>query len=170
MFKHLDSINSIGYFGSIDKHINLNLLVKLADSGININLYGKNYLSDNVISHKRIRFHGYFSNSNEMFEKILEENDATIIPYLGNMDGVIPAKMLQSLALLRPVFISSFFDSNVLSDMCYVYESENQLLELIRSFNYEDYKSVRLDKIEAFVKQNLEETFNNKIKALFQSI
>ena len=161
--KKIDRVKSIAYFGSIDEHIDLDLLVMLANEGYKINLFGKIYINDKFLNHDNIMFHGYFSDSEEMFKAILCSSDAIIIPYKGSMDGVIPAKMMQSLATVRPVFISSFYDANKLNEYLYVYKTRKELIGLIKSFDSSEFYSQKRPNIVSLIEDNFEEKLTESI-------
>ena len=89
----------------------------------------------------------------------MEKSDAIIIPYKGNMNGVIPAKMFESLATFKPVYVSSFYDSNVLKKYIYVFENYDNLEYMIKNFNYNEFQEKILN-IKKLL--NKEESFDQE--------
>ncbi len=164
--KDITEIKSIAYFGSIDGHIDLDALLNLAANGIKINLFGKIYVDDSFLNNQNIKFHGYFNNSAEMFTAILDSSDAVIIPYKTSMDGVIPAKLMQSLATLRPVIISSFYDSDKLNEYMYVYKNHQELIDFVTTFDSTEFNTQKLPFIKTLIEQNFEENLANVILSL----
>ena len=106
--------------------------------------------------------HGFISDKKKLALE-LSSLDAIIIPYIGNMDGVIPAKLMESLASRKPVFISSFYDSDKMSDYCYVYHSIDELMAFLKNYKKNDKK----DCLE-MVKNNTEEKQMLRFKELLK--
>jgi len=170
MVRENSEISSFAYFGSLDSHINLDIMLKLADNGYKIHIFGILYIPEKLIDHKNIFYHGYFNNTNEMFSAILAKSDAILIPYKGNMNGVIPAKMVQALAMLRPVFISEFYDSLKLKEKCYIFNSYETLLNEINSFDNDSFNKIRKPLILKFIANNFESSFREKINKLIMEL
>jgi hypothetical protein len=124
-------IKNITYVGQISDHIDINVLKALKDAGYVIHHFGNSTLktTDIVISH------GFMSSPTELAKSILDHSDALIIPYKGNMDGVIPAKLFECLATGLPVFVSSFYDARKLNHMLYVYDDINDLAGLVGAYS-----------------------------------
>lgn len=152
-----DKIKNIVYFGQIDKHIDIDILKKLS-SNYNIHLIGNSNIKLNFpyISH------GFISDKEKLAIEI-SKCDAIIIPYKGNMDGVIPAKLVESLASNLPVFISPFYDSEKLNKYCYVYHNYDELLDLIRN-----YKKEQKEYPEDIILDNLEDIQYERFKKLIK--
>ena len=143
-----DIIKKIVYFGGIGNHIDIDVLKELSKK-YEIHLIGKYgvKLDFDYIDH------GYFNDPIELAKEIIKY-DAIIIPYKGNMDGVIPAKFVESIGSNLPVFINSFYDSEKLKDICYVYKDINDLLEQIKNYDKKDFNQNIIDK---FIIDNIEE-------------
>lgn len=152
-------INHIVYFGSISSHINTAILNDLANQGYNIHLYGD--ISGKYEFSNNIHINGYYSDLEEMFEQIINLADAFIIPYKGNMDGVIPAKLLQCVATGLPVYISEFYDSQRMKDLLYVYKNFDDLLIQITEFNKE--KHLKKINYKDFIENNNSDAFIKNI-------
>ncbi|MBE4613432.1 hypothetical protein BOO27_19175 [Vibrio navarrensis] len=69
------------------------------------------------------------------------------------MDGVIPAKTIECLSFGIPTFLSSFFDSQKLNDYFYVYRDSNELKNMIKNFDKNEFDARRLRSL-AFVGEN----------------
>ncbi|EKF9172496.1 hypothetical protein O1B22_003582 [Vibrio cholerae] len=78
------------------------------------------------------------------------------------MDGVIPAKIVQSCMTGMPIFISSFYDSNLLSDYLYVYDNNEDLRGLLEGFSFFEHSSKEA-KIRDFALDNSSLKFEEKI-------
>ena len=144
------SIQRLFYFGDVGDHIDVNLMKKLSEQGIEIHIAG---IINTSLDFKFI-YHGYFSKKEDLAEVICNNADAILIPYKGNMDGVIPAKIMQSLATNLPVYISSFYDSEYLNKYLIVYKTYNDLLNLIDSYNLIDF-NLTLNSRKEFVEKNV---------------
>ena len=153
--KHINKIKRITYFGQLGEHINTKILKKLSDNGYEINIFG----DISVKLEFNYNYYGFFSEKKKMFEMIMEKSDAIIIPYKGNMNGVIPAKMFESLATFKPVYVSSFYDSNVLKKYIYVFENYDNLEYMIKNFNYNEFQEKILN-IKKLL--NKEESFDQE--------
>ena len=124
-------LKSLCYYGSINAKLDLQLLIELS-SNYKITLIGP---VDSTIEIPSMINYLLPMEQEELFNKVLQY-DGVIIPYKGNMDGVIPAKTSELLNLPMPVFISSFFDSEKLSESWYVYDSKATLLKLLDNFDF----------------------------------
>ena len=149
-----NKIRNILYFGAVGSHIDVDILNKLAEDGYNIHIIGEVYhsvkLSDRIINH------GFISNLVELSEMIVEYANAIIIPYKGNMDGVIPAKLMQCIATGLPVYINRFYDSEILKQYLYIYEEYNDLKNMIEQYNLDKHIRIREEMID-FCSQNSED-------------
>lgn len=130
-----EKINKIGYFGSFDLHIDTEILEQLCEAGYEIHFWGK----EGVNISSKIVNHGFYTNLALLATDIIAKVDAIIIPYKGNMDGVIPAKIMQALFTRLPVYISSFYDSKVLEKFLYVYETSEELLLHLHNYDKESH-------------------------------
>lgn len=132
--KTINKIKKIVYFGQIDTHIDVNVLEAISKE-YELHIIG----NSNIALKFEYIDHGFISNKEQLALK-LKEFDAIIIPYKGNMDGVIPAKLMESLASGMPVYISSFYDSEKLSKYCYVYHSIDELMSLLKNYKKNEKK------------------------------
>lgn len=151
----VDRIKNIAYFGTLDIHMDVELLLKCMNNGFKIHFFG---LKKIVINHENFIDHGFYTNIERLLNDICFYADATLIPYIGNMNGVIPAKLMQSLLLPIPVFCSSFYDSEELNDYLYVYKTHEDFFRQLERFSFEEFCDRRL-KILDFVCDNLESKF-----------
>lgn len=151
--KKISKINKITYFGTIGEHIDIELLNYLAEY-FEINIIGK--IDNNIKVSDKIKIYKFESNLTKLAEKIINVSDALVIPYKGNMNGVIPAKLIQSLATGLPVFISKFYDSIILSDKVYIFKNKENLKKIIEEFNYEEFIQKK-EKYKRFIISNIEE-------------
>lgn len=164
---HIGEIKRITYFGSLSNHVDITALKFLYDNGFLINFIGKSDIKvpDFIIEHD------YVTSQLELFEKIIAISDAIIIPYLGNMNGVIPSKLMLSLATGKPVFISSFYDSdylaslNLLPDQLFCYKRKDEILIKINEILAVESTHHIIEKKQlnclAFLENNCEETFDD---------
>jgi len=125
-----ERINKIGYFGSISDHIDLEVFFLLIEKGYEIYYWG----GDESHLPVEVRRMGYEADQNVLLQQIVDTCDALIIPYKGKMNGVYPAKLSISLSSGLPVYCSSFYDSDKLLDIIYVYSSKNELLTMLSDF------------------------------------
>lgn len=151
-------IKDIGYMGTIDSHIDINCLKLLIKLGYRVHLFG---VSDIKLDIKIID-HGYFNNFENLAIEMKENVDALIIPYNQRLDGVIPAKTMQCLAMGMPVFVRSFYDADKLSDYFYVYDSVTDLINIVQSFSADEFARKRGAQFE-FVNKNLTEMVPKKL-------
>lgn len=156
------NIKKIIYFGTVDEHIDIQLLNKMTEK-YDIYILGK---INTTKLDKRINYLGYIEKEIEML-KILVKFDAVIIPYLGNVNGVIPAKLFQALATKMPVYISSFYDSERLKKYVYVYKNYKELFTEIKTFSLEEHTKKYKD-IDKILRENIEENIYGKIKELVE--
>ena len=147
--KDLSEIRDIGYVGTLGKHIDVCLLKKLVNRGYRFHLFGRVEIPLDF----EVANHGYYSDLKMLFAQVFQSVDAIIIPYKGNMDGVIPAKTMQCLASGLPVFISEFYDSRRLEQYMYVYKNDIDLMGKIANFNKEDFLAKRSRAI-GFIQEN----------------
>lgn len=152
-------IKNIVYFGQLGDHIDIECLKKLSEQGYNIHIIG----DISVKLDFSYKFHGFFSDLIDLGERLTKFADAIIIPYVGNMDGVIPAKIMQSLATNLPVFISDFFDSRRLKEYLYVYKDIDNLIITLNNFDIINHMK-KNNKTKAFVMDNLTENQFEKFK------
>lgn len=159
IFEKINSINfrikkikNITYFGSLSNHVDIETLEWLHKKGFKIHFIGKSdiRIPDFIIDH------GYITSQTKLFDRIVAISEAVIIPYLGNMNGVIPSKLMLALATGKPVFISSFYDSirvaatTELNSQLFCYKKKEEIL-------------ININKIEKS-HNNIEEKFLNCIK------
>lgn len=151
--KSIGRIKKLVYFGTLSAHVDTDLLKILHSDGYEVHFWGKiegAYTEDEL---SFIISHGYIRDIEILLAEIHALGDAVIIPYKGNMDGVIPAKLLQALSLNIPVFTSSFYDTERLSDLLYVYKNPAELLSLLGTFREAQFEE-RREKIREFVERN----------------
>lgn len=148
------NIRNILYFGAVGDHIDVNILNKLSIQGYNIHIIGEVY--PGIKLNQNINYHGFVNDLNELAKLIVQNSDAIIIPYKGNMDGVIPAKLMQCIATGLPVFINKFYDSDILKHYLYVYKDYSNLLYKIENFNITSHDKIRNEMMK-FLKENSEE-------------
>lgn len=151
-------IKNILYFGSIGSHINVEILNKLANDGYKIHIVGEIY--QGIKLNKDIIHHGFVSNLLEMSKIIIQNADAIIIPYKGNMDGVIPAKLMQCITTGLPIFINEFYDSNILNEYMYVYKDYEDLKSLIKSYNIDEHKKIRKNMMDFSLENSNKDLFS----------
>lgn len=145
-----EKIQKIVYFGQLGNHIDTLCLKKLAEVGYEIYIIGDITVTLDF-PHKYL---GYFSDQSLLGEVIAEHADAIIIPYKGNMDGVIPAKLMQSFATGLPIYVNSFYDSTRLEKYLYVYSNMEELLKKIADFDIIKHESQSIE-MKKFAKNNL---------------
>ncbi|RKI37717.1 hypothetical protein D7V86_20885 [bacterium D16-51] len=133
--KDIMKIKKIGYFGTIDKHIDINVFKLLINRGYEIHFWG---VIECEVDLKLYR-HGYVKDLGVLASQIIATVDAILLPYRGNMDGVIPAKMFQALSTKLPVFCSNFYDSRYLNKYIYVYNSKKELVELMSNYTLKQH-------------------------------
>lgn len=154
-------IQNILYFGAVGDHIDIKILNELAKEGYTVHIVGEIYpgikLNENII------YHGFVNDLKELAGVIVENSDSIIIPYKGNMDGVIPAKLMQCMATGLPIFINEFYDANILRDYLYVYENYSNLIYKIKNFNFTSHMETR-KKMWSFLEENSEENQYLKLK------
>ncbi|TLS77478.1 glycosyltransferase family 1 protein [Photobacterium damselae] len=150
-----NKIKTLCYYGSINSKIDIKTLNKLSEE-YTVTLIGP--VSEDVKLSKNIIYHGAISDQEELFFEVMK-NDAFIIPYIGNMNGVIPAKTTELLNMNKPTFISSFYDANKLSDCWFVYSDYDDLLRQIKSYNKNNFKSVFKKNTERFYKYTNENLY-----------
>lgn len=155
-------IQALTYFGSVNNHIDVELLNELSKN-YKVNIIGK--IENNIKISDKIKIFKFTSNLEELAQTILNISDAIIIPYKGNMDGVIPAKLIQSLATGLPIYINDFYDSQVLKEHLYIYEKIIDLKELIEKFDEKEFEKKR-NKNKQLVKKNIENESFKKIKKI----
>lgn len=139
-------IKKIGYFGTIDKHIDVNVFKLLVKRGYEIHFWG---VVECEIDLKLCK-HGYVKDLGVLASQIITTVDAIVLPYRGNMDGVIPAKMLQALSTNLPVFCSNFYDSRYLNKYMYVYNNKKELIDLMSNYTLKQHTE-KLKNIDRFL-------------------
>lgn len=145
-------IRDIAYFGNLDSHNDIQLLEELAKKGMVIHIWGK--INCNLTF--KYNYHGYLSDLGNLAKEIMENVQAIILPYRGNMNGVIPAKIMQSLYTGLPVFINSFYDTDIMKKYLYVYRDQKHLFNMLDNFSEETHQS-KLTEIFEFVKDKDDE-------------
>lgn len=161
--KKIQRIKHFAYFGSVEKHIDIKILMDLAQKGFVIHIWGIKGV-DLEFDHID---HGYESDLKKLSFQITSVADAIILPYRGNMDGVIPAKLLQCLSTYMPIYINEFYDSCYLKDYLYVYTDFQDLISLINSYNDSD-EETRRDKIRIFLEDKDEMSQYDRFKKTFE--
>ncbi|EOY4909551.1 hypothetical protein [Vibrio alginolyticus] len=147
----VSKIKKIVYYGLISHKIDLEAIKILLDSDYDITFIGPK--ESNVVLDERIR-HIPQSSQKDIVKHVYENADALIIPYVSSgMDGVIPAKTIECLSFGIPTFLSSFFDSQKLNDYFYVYRDSNELKNMIKNFDKNEFDARRLRSL-AFVREN----------------
>ncbi|PSU01218.1 glycosyltransferase family protein [Photobacterium iliopiscarium] len=136
-FKNVKKIRTITYFGSVSNHVDIELLNKLSNK-YKVLIWGS--VDKNINISSNIQYMGYEKDQNKLINSIIEHSDAIIIPYIGNMDGVFPAKLIISLYSRLPVFSSTFYDSLKMNDSIYVYIDHSELYCMLENFNDEKFK------------------------------
>lgn len=158
-------IKRILYFGRVFNHLDFDIFKTLTNNGYEIYIVGS---IDCKLPFK-YKYLGYYSDKEELASIIINNADAIIIPYASEMDGVIPAKLMQSLATQLPVFINKFYDTNYLKQYLYVYESKKELFNMLQSYNLKDH-TYKLEQINIFLKNNImskqKNDFYNEINKL----
>lgn len=142
-----ENICNFAYFGTIDEHIDVEIFKMLTLKGYKIHIWGKinkNLDFDYI-------YHGFKNDMKILVKEILQYSDAILIPYKGNMDGVIPTKIMQALSTMLPVFCSTFYDSRFLNNYLYLYEEPSKLINLIEEFNYKMHQKKNKE-IEKYLK------------------
>lgn len=157
----IEKIKKIGYVGTLGSHVDIALLKELSEKGYEIHVFG---VVAAVLDFP-VTDHGFFTDLEDMMRQVTICADALIIPYKGNMDGVIPAKTMQCLATGLPVYISNFYDSRYLRDYFQVYTTHKELFYMLESFDFSEFIAKK-DFIMRFVKDNTAFSFKEKIKAL----
>ena len=133
--KKVSEIKKIAYFGTIGTHIDVDVLHSLVTNNYELHFWGA---SDITIKCNYIN-HGYVGDLKVLAEEITSTCDAIVLPYTGNMDGVIPAKMLQCLSTELPVYISEFYDSKKMDDYVYLFKDTCDLINKIKNFDKEKH-------------------------------
>ena len=135
------NISDFGYFGTIDQHIDVEVFRILTDNGYRVHIWGKidKNPGTNCI------YHGFQKDMSVLAKEILKYSNAIIIAYKGNMDGVIPAKIMQALSTMLPVFCSTFYDSQCLKNYLYLFQKPEELIELIKKFRYDKHREKTLE-------------------------
>ena len=134
-------IKSIGYFGTISNGLSAEVLGMLTEMDIAIHLWGK--IQPGLDFNFPYEYHGYQSDQRLLASEIVEKVDAIIIPYKNNMDGVIPAKLVQCLATGLPLFVCNFYDSEYLKDYMYVYHNTEELKSMLLNFSTEIFQEMQ---------------------------
>lgn len=152
-------ILKVGYFGSLDSHIDTACLKELVNQGYEVHVWG------NVIADIDFKYsdHGFLSDLKVLAHEVTTTVDAIVLPYKGNMDGVIPAKLLQCLATNLPVFISIFYDSKALEEVLYLYENSDDLTEKMKMFDFLSFEE-RKSQISKFMRDKHEKNQFSEFK------
>lgn len=149
-----NKITNIIYFGAINNHIDCEILNNLAKDGYKVHIIGEIQNSYNF--EQNVILHGFTNNLIHLSNLIVKYADAIIIPYKGNMDGVIPAKLMQCFATGLPIYICKFYDSVKLEELLYLYTDYQHLKKLIQNFDI-NMHSIVSKKMLQFSKINSEE-------------
>lgn len=150
--KQTNELKSFAFFGSVSDHFDTKVVDTFASMGVKLYLWGVDELGI-ADKYSNVEFMGYCSNEKELIEQLRKYADAIIIPYKGVMEGVIPAKLLQSLTSRMPVFVSSFYDADQLKDILYVYKNSQELEQQIKNYDAVEFGS-RLLKINDLIASN----------------
>lgn len=158
-------IEKLAFFGTVSSHFDVRLLPILEKLSIELLVWGADELQIST-RYNFVKYMGYCDNESDLLKQIYSNCDGIVIPYVGNMDGVIPAKLIQSMITGLPIFISNFFDSNILSNSLYVYNDMTELEGMLSCFCPENHR-VKQDLCISFAKENISELFDKKILELF---
>ncbi len=154
-----DKIENFVYYGLVSNKLDIPLLTKIAKK---YNLYIAGPIEKGCELPEGAHYLGCFEQK-ELFEKVSEIADAFIIPYVGkNMEGVIPAKTTELMAMGLPVYISSFYDSRELSDIFYVYNNHDEIFNYIDGYSIEDF-NIRANKGLVFSEENKDTMLKSKV-------
>jgi len=155
-------LNKFAFFGTVSNHFDESVLGVLSKCNVELFIWGVDELG---LSDKYdfIKFKGYIDNECQLLTEIHQTCDAIIIPYKGSMDGVIPAKLMQSLSTGLPVFVSSFYDSRYLNDFLYVYSNQQDLEDSILNFSIKEHIMVA-KRSKSFSLENSADKFNENLK------
>lgn len=162
--KRKNKIQKLAFFGSVSFHFDTAILTILEQLGIELYIWGKDELQISE-QYNYVHYQGYEANETRLLNSILSNTDGIIIPYKGCMDGVIPAKIMQSLSTYLPVFISSFYDSRELTDYLYCYKNQEDLKEQLINFSSTEHDK-KNENIKAFVQINTQDALKNKVSNL----
>lgn len=157
--REIIKIKKIGYFGTIDTHIDIDVFKLLINRGYEIHFWGVIECEIDLKIHK----HGYVKDLDVLASQINTIVDAIVLPYRGNMDGVIPAKLLQAISTQLPVYCSSFYDSRHLIKYIYIYNNRRELTELICNYTIERHME-KLKYIKEFLGEKNESNQFQKFK------
>ncbi|MEZ8464769.1 hypothetical protein AB6D04_10925 [Vibrio splendidus] len=161
--RELIEIRSIGYFGSISEHVDIDVFSFLIESGYQVHFWGQ---VESGTLDRRVVDHGYVSNQEVLNSEIKKYCDGLIIPYSKPLDGVYPAKLSISFLTGLPIFTTLFYDSIVLDDLLYTYKSKNDLLNTICNFDFIDYEE-RKKIIQNYVSSNSVEEYESRFLSFF---
>ncbi|MBH0093509.1 hypothetical protein [Pseudoalteromonas sp. SCQQ13] len=160
-------IQKLAFFGSVSSHFDTAVLNTCKKLGIELYIWGKDELQLSQ-QYSFVHYQGYESNESRLLNSIITNTDGIIIPYKGCMDGVIPAKIMQSLSTYLPVFISSFYDSQQLTDYLYCYRNQQDLELQLAGFNFVEHNK-KSAAIKVFVASNTQEALKNKLHTLINN-
>jgi hypothetical protein len=160
-------INKLAFFGSVASHFDTAVLNTCKKLGIELYIWGKDELQLSQ-QYSFVHYQGYETNEPRLLNNILANTDGIIIPYKGCMDGVIPAKIMQSLSTYLPVFISSFYDSKQLADYLYCYQNQQQLEQQLTGFDFVEHNK-KSAAIKTFVASNTQQALKNKLHVLINN-
>ena len=161
-------ITSVVYFGTFSNHVCADTLEFLNSFGIKVGFIGQ----QNSLVPKCVKNHDYIPEQNKLVNYISNNFDAVIIPYKGNMDGVIPSKILLALTTGKPVIISRFHDSMVLantpgfSESVYVYDRFEDILDIIRLIEVKPCNNylIRYEKLKKVLERNRDGNFERFLR------
>jgi len=162
--RSISEIKRIGYFGTVDEHVDVEVFAFLNSIGVQVHIWGivKTEIPCDYV------YYGYEVNMEVLSRQIVEKVDSLIIPYKDNMDGVIPAKMMQCIYTGLPIFISEFYDSKVLEEYLYVYSTREQLMSLLQGFDGDNHKHKQI-KIKEFIETKNDVQQYEQFRKLFDS-
>lgn len=159
-------IKKIVYFGAVGQHINYNIFNKLSTLDYEVHIIGNVDLDIQEKLSKKIVSHGFVNDLQELSRKIISIADAIIIPYKGDMNGVIPAKLMQCISTGLPIYINEFYDSLALDDLLYIYRDETELVKLLSQYSIGNHYNRNIKMKEYFEKNSKD----NKLDVILERI
>lgn len=137
-------IRNLGYFGVVDKRLNLEILHALKKAGYNIDLIGPVRLDRKLLT--GINLIPEVPHAD--LPRALQKYDGYLLPYVHNelTKGVIPAKTFECFATGKPVIISGLINLKKYSAIAIFEDSADKLIQRLKG---------RID-TESLSKQRLE--------------
>lgn len=162
----LTKIKRVGYFGSISMHVDVSVFEVLVRAGYEVVFWG---VDDTCRVPLSVKLMGYISNQETLLSSLLENCEALILPYIGNLNGVYPAKLPLCFATGLPTFSTVFYDAKKMGDMVYLYNNHSCLLQQLRDFDYAAH-TLRQEVIVSYLNSNSMKTYREKLcKVLISS-